>query len=129
MRPSGLHRRCHGAAAAAAAAGKATLKLHEGCAHFSVGGYVVSWRGAKKLAEAAAPLAAPVDTFVLRRIQAGTVDAFAVLPPVAHVDAYGTSDSVRRYVTVSGNDVHFTYAEDAGELTCFNSPCQISIRA
>ena len=129
VRPHGAHERCHAAAARAATRGARLVRLDQGCAHASIGGYVLSWRGAEKLLRDALPVTAPVDTHLLRKVRDGTLDAFAVLPPVAHVDAYGTSDSVRRYMTIKGNEVHFTYSEDAGEMTCINAPCQITIKA
>jgi len=127
VRRGGVHARCHAAAVDAARRGESYLRLDGGCAHASIGGMVVSHRGARRLLDGAAPVACPADTWVLRRVQVGTLDAFAALPAVAHVEAYGTTDSVRRYLTLDGPEVHWTFRADA-ELTCRDAPCAITIR-
>ena len=44
------------------------------------------------------------------------------------VDGRNTSDSVRRYLRVEGQHVHYTFrADDQSLPTCFDTPCQITV--
>ena len=94
-----------------------------GCAHASIGGALISWAGAQKLTQSALPVERPVDTYVERLVRDGSLHAWASLPAVAHVDGRNTSDSVRRYLRVEGQHVHYTFrADDASLPTCFDTP-------
>ncbi|KAJ8610177.1 hypothetical protein CTAYLR_008739 [Chrysophaeum taylorii] len=125
LREFGANRACHEAASAAEVP---VLKLDYACAHVSIGGYVASWRGARRLVDAALPMRMPVDIFMLEEVKHGRIDAYAVLPASAHVEAYGTSDSVRRYFRVREGQILVTYDENVRDsLTCHNLPCQLKI--
>ena len=120
--------RCVDAAAKAYEGGAVVSKLSGGCAHASIGGALISWAGARKLSQNALPVAKPVDTWLEHQVRDGALDAWASLPPVAHVDGRNTSDSVRRYLRVEGPDVHYTFRADDDSLpTCFDTPCQITV--
>ena len=68
-----------------------------------------------------------MDTHVERLVRDGSLHAWASLPAVAHVDGRNTSDSVRRYLRVEGQHARAFRADDASLLTCFDTPCQITV--
>ena len=122
----------------------AALRLSLGCSHVSVGGYVLSQRGARALlANGPLPMREPVDDFLLRMVQDGVLDAFALLPPLAHVDGAGGSESVRRYFVKQHGDVLVTWRthragpgrardDDAAPGAdsapdCFTLPCRLAV--
>jgi len=123
-----ISERCVDAARQLYEQGEVVSKLHGGCAHASIGGALISWAGAQKLTQNALPVERPVDTYVERLARDGSLHAWASLPAVAHVDGRNTSDSVRRYLRVEGQHVHYTFrADDASLPTCFDTPCQITV--
>ncbi len=123
-----ISERCIDAARELYDKGEVVARLHGGCAHASIGGSLISWAGAQKLTQNALPVERPVDTYVERLVRDGSLHAWVSLPAVAHVDGRNTSDSVRRYLRVEGQHVHYTFrADDESLPTCFDTPCQITV--
>lgn len=82
-REYGAGERCVAAMRRAAARGHGLVKLDGCCAHSSIASYVVSRRGALKLAAGALPLSAPVDVFLHRMVDEQRLDAFCTAPHLA----------------------------------------------
>ena len=84
---------------------------------------LISWAGAQKLTQMLYRSSAPSIRTSSAWCATALFMAWASLPAVAHVDGRNTSDSVRRYLRVEGQHVHYNARRTTSRyLTCFDTP-------